>query len=237
MNKKLVSGVLAFSVFFFYVPALGAAGPAKISHQKLTCIPGDAQAKLVCDVTPSASLDFVRVYFHSNAYKDDYFVEMRRGAGDRFFAVLPWEDAAVTKAVTYRIVVKAGDGTESSTEPVNVPVSGNCPVSLSDDEKGYASNLVVGLTTATQPLVPEGFLCKGIVSLITANGELTSHEDCRRVLAAAAAAAAAGAAGAGTSTAVYIAAAAGAVMGAGSALIISNNSGGGGDVVCSCPRP
>lgn len=226
--KKLVSGFLAFSTLFFYVPALGAAEPVKISHQTAACIPGEAQAKLLCDVTPSTYIDFVRVYFHSNAYKDDYFVEMRRGAGNRFLAFLPWVDPAVTKGVTYRIVVKTGDGTESSTKAVNVPVSGNCPVSLSDDEKVYASNLVIGLTVSGQPLVPQGFLCKGIVYLITANGVMKSHEDCYKLLAA-------GAAGAGIPMGVAIAA--GAVVGAGSGLIISNNTGGGGEPVCSCPRP
>jgi hypothetical protein len=235
VTKKLVSGFLAFSMLFFYVPTLGAAEPVKISHQKAACIPGGAQAMLQCDVTLSTFIDFVRVYFHSNAYKDDYFVEMRHGAGTRFFAVLPWPDTAVTKGVMYRIVVKAGDGTESSTEQVNVPVSGDCPVSLSDEEKGYASNLVVGLTTSAQPLVPEGFLCKGIVSLITVSGVMKSHEDCRKLLAAGAAGAA-GAAVAGIPLGVYVAAA-GAAVGAGSALIISNNTGGGGKPVCSCPRP
>jgi len=224
--KKLVSGFLAFSMLFFYVPTLGAAEPVKISHQKVTCIPGEAQAKLLCDVTLSTFIDYVRVYFHSNAYKDDYFVEMRHGAGNRFFAFLPWADTAVTKGVTYRIVVKAGDGTESSTEQFNVPVSGDCPVSLSDVDKGDASNLVVGLTTSAQPLVPQGFLCKGIVSLITANGVMKSHEECRKVLVAGLA---------GIPTVVYVGA--GAAAAAGEGLIISNNAGGGGEAVCSCPYP
>lgn len=227
-RKNLVSGFLILSMSFFYAAPLGAAEPVKISHQKVTCIPGGAQAKLLCDVTLSTYIDFVRVYFHSNAYKDDYFVEMRHGAGNRFFAVLPWADTAVTKGVTYRIVVKAGDGTESSTEPFNIPVLGNCPVSLSDEEKGYASNLVIGLTTSAQPLVPQGFLCKGIVSLITANGVMKSHEECRKLLAA-------GVVVAGIPAGVY--AAAGAAMGIGSGLIISNNAGGAGEPVCSCPRP
>jgi hypothetical protein len=219
--KKLVSALLAFSMLFFFVPALGAAVPAKISHQNLTCISGEAQAKLLCDVTPSTSIDFVRVYFHSNAYKDDYFVEMRHGAGDRFFAVLPWANTPVTKAVTYRIVVKAGDGTESSTERVDVPVSGSCPASLSDDEKRYASHLVVGVTTPEQPFVPEGFLCKDIDSVITFKGEMKSNEECGKA--------------AGIPTGVYIAG--GAAVAVGGGLIISNNTGGGNKAPVSSARP
>jgi hypothetical protein len=226
--KKVISGLLAFSMLLFYLPALGAAEPVRISHQKATCIPSEAQTRLLCDVTPSTSIASVRVRFHSDAYKDDYFVEMRRGAGDSFFAVLPRADTAVTKGVTYRIVVKAGDGTETTTEQANVPVSGNCPVSLSDDEKRYASNLVVGLTASAQPSVPQGFRCEGIVSEITFNGELKSHEDCRKLLAA-------GATGDRVRTGVYIAAGAAVALGGG--LIISNNRRRGGETPVSSARP
>jgi hypothetical protein len=227
--KKLVSALLAFSMLFFYVPMLGAAGPVNISQQKLTCIPGGAQAKLLCDVTPSTSIASVRGYFHSDAYKNDYFVEMRRGAGGRFFAVFPWADTKITKGVTYRIVAKSVDGTESSTEQADVPVLSNCPVSLSDDEKRYASHIVLGLTIPGQPFVPEGFLCKDIDSVITDKGEMKSNEDCRKLLAAA------GAAGGGIPTGVYVGVGVAAAVGAG--FIISNNTGGGGNPPVSPARP
>lgn len=235
--KKLVSALLAFSMLFFYVPTLGAAGPVKISQQKLTCIPGDAQAKLYCNVTPLTSIVSVRVYFHSDAYKNDYFVEMRRGPGDRFFAVLPWADTAVTKGVTYRIVVKSGDtGTESSTEQADVPVSGNCPVSLSEEEKRYASHLVLGLTKSGQPSAPpEGFLCKDIDSVITAKGEMKPAEDCRKLLAALLPGAGTAGAAAGISTGVFVAAGVAAAVAGG--LIISNNAGGGGQPPVSSALP
>jgi hypothetical protein len=225
--KKFVSALLAFSMLFFYLPTLGAAETANISHQKLTCIPDEAQAKLLCDVTPSTSIASVRGYFHSDAYKDDYFIEMRRGAGNRFFAIFPWVDTKVTRGVTYRIVVKSGDGRESSTEQVLVPVTNACSVSLSEEEKKYASNLVVGVTKSGQPLAPDGFLCKDIVSVITVNGEMKSAEDCRKVLAA-------GAAG-GSSTGLIIGAGVVAAVGAG--FIISNNHGGGGQPPVSSAHP
>jgi hypothetical protein len=237
--KRLVSALLAFSMLFFYLPTLGAAETANISHQKLTCIPGDAQAKLLCNVTPLTSIASVRVYFHSLAYKDDYFVEMRRDAGDGFFAILPWADTKITKGVTYRIVGKSVEGAEFSTEQANVPVSSNCPVSLSDNEKTYASHLVLGLTKSGQPSAPpEGFLCKDIDSVITAKGEMKPAEDCRKLLAAllpgAAGASAVGAA-AGVSTGVFVAAGVAAAVAGG--LIISNNAGGGGNPPVSSARP
>jgi hypothetical protein len=233
--KKVISALLAFSMLFFYLPTLGAAETVNISHQKLTCIPSEAQAKLVCDVTPSTSIASVRGYFHSNAYKDDYFVEMRRGAGGRFFAVLPWADTAVTKGVTYRIVVKSADGRETSTAQVDVPVSGNCPVSLSGDEKKYASHLVLGLTIAGQPFVPEGFKCNGIDSVITDKGEMKSNEECRKVLAALQAGAGTSVAAAGAPTGLIIGAGV-VALGVAGAVIISNNNGGSNPPVSSA-RP
>jgi len=226
--KKVISALLAFSMLFFYLPTLGAAETVNISHQKLTCIPDKAQAKILCDVTPSTSIASVRGYFHSDAYTDDYFVEMRRGADNRFFAIFPWVDTKITKGVTYRIVVKSGDGRESSTEQVLVPVTNACSVSLSEEEKKYASNLVVGVTKSGQPLAPDGFLCKDIVSVITVNGEMKSAEDCRKLLAA-------GAAGGGIPTGVYIGVGAAAAVGAG--FIISNNTGGGNKAPVSSARP
>ena len=233
--RKVVSSFLALSMLLLYVPTLRAAEPVKITHQKALCVPSEAQARLQCDVNPSTSIASVRVYFHSDAYKDDYFLEMRRGAGDRFFAVLPWVDTGITKAVSYRIVVKSADGTTSSTESATVPVSGSCMTSLSDDEKRYGSNLVVGLTNSGQPSVPQGFQCKGIVSVITANGEMKSHEDCRKLLAAAGAGTGAAVAAGGIPTGVYIGAGVVAAVGAG--LIISNNTGGGGKAPVSSARP
>jgi hypothetical protein len=244
--RKKVSGLLAFSMLFFYLPTLGAAEAVKavkISHTKISCVPGKAQAKLLCEVQPSTSIASVRVQFSSDAFRDkgDYFVEMRRtpGASDSFFAVLPWADTKVTRRVIYKIVVKDPYDAVSSTEPTDVPVlsNSNCPVSLSDAEKAYGSNLVVGVTKPEQRLdPPDGFLCKDIVSVITYNGKMESAEGCRKVLLAAGAAGA-GAAGAtaGVSTGLLIG---GAVVVAGAAgLVIANNTGGGGQPVVSSARP
>jgi hypothetical protein len=234
--KKLVSALLAFSMLFFYLPTLGAAETAKIFHRRITCIPGNAQAKLLCDVTPLTPITSVRAYFHSDAYKDDYFVEMRRGPGDGFFAIFPWADTKITKGVTYRIVVKYDGGTGSSTEQADVPVSGNCPVLLSEEEKKSASHLVLGLTKSGQPSAPpEGFLCKDIDSVITAKGEMKPAEDCRKLLAALLPGAGTAGAAAGISTGVFVAAGVAAAVAGG--LIISNNAGGGGQPPVSSALP
>src|SRR5450830_1291433 len=98
--KKLVSALLAFSMLFFYVPTLGAAGPGNIIHEKLTCTPENAQPKLYAKVAPLTSFTSFQALFHSNAFADDYFVEMVRGPDDRFFTFLPWRNPKITKGFT-----------------------------------------------------------------------------------------------------------------------------------------
>jgi hypothetical protein len=223
--KKVISALLAFSMLFFYLPTLGAAETVKISPKNPTCIPVEAQALLLCDVTPSTPIAWVRVYFNSNAYKDDYFVEMRRDAGNRFFGVLPFVDRTITKGVTVRMVVKSPEGIEFSTERANVPVSSSCPVSLSANQEKNARNLVVGATKSEQPLAPpDGFLCKNIVSVIAFNGEMRPADGCRQLLAAALPAGAGAAAGASTGVAVGVGLGVVAALAVGG-LVISNNTG------------
>jgi hypothetical protein len=226
--KKLVSALLASSMLFLYVPTLGAAGPpVKISQQKLTCIPGDAQTLVLCEVTPSTSIAWARLYFNSNTGKGDYWVEMRREAGNHFSGVLPFVDRTFTKGVTSRIDVKSGDGTVFSTEPANVAVSSNCPVVLSANQKKNARNLVVGATTPEQPLAPPAdFLCTNIVSVITSKGEMQPADGCRKLLAALPAGAAGAGAAVGASTGLAVGVGVGVVAAVAAAgLIYSNNSG------------
>ncbi|MGH9365903.1 MAG: hypothetical protein ACRD1B_11675, partial [Thermoanaerobaculia bacterium] len=49
---------------------------------------------------------------------------------------------------------------------------------LTDEERMYASNLVIGLTAADQSGLPPGFLCTGIVRKITVSGELRQNDAC-----------------------------------------------------------
>lgn len=208
-------------------PAAWGAAPPKITHDKITCVPAAGNAKIAANITSSSAITSARVYFRSAVKNSgDYYLELRQGEAGAYWAVLPYPHAETT-AVQYRIVAKDGDGKEAGTETYTVSTSSSCVLALSADEAKYANNLVIGLTSDAQSTVPDGFLCKGIVSKITVAGELKPHEECRQVLAAA------------TSkkipTAVWILG--GAAVVGGGAIIVNNNTGGGGGAPVSPARP
>jgi hypothetical protein len=226
--KKLVSALLASSMLFLYVPTLGAAGPVNIIHEKITCAPDNAQPKLYARVTPLTPVTSLQVLFRSTVYKNNYALDMRReGPGDRYFVMLPWP-AKNTKEFTYQIVGKNAAGIVSSTEQAIVPFSSNCPVfSLSKQEKDSAAHLILVLTAANQPTAPpEGWECKNIDYVITANGEKEPAEGCRKLLAALLPGAAGAGAAVGVSTGLAVGVGVGVVAAvAAGGLIYSNNTG------------
>jgi hypothetical protein len=166
-------------------PAAFAAEPPKITHATEACVPAEGNVRVSVIVTSSSSVISARVYFHSTAKKSgDYYLELRQGENNVYWAILPYP-VTETSSVQYRIVVKNADGLETSTEPYTVPTATACTLTLTGDETRYANNLVIGLTSDSQPAVPDGFKCKGIVSKITASGEMKPSEECRQVAAGA----------------------------------------------------
>jgi len=151
------------------VPASAATNG--ITHEALTCLPIDSSARVAAAMETSAAVSSVRVYFRPVSIGPDYFVEMRRGAGDNWVGFLPAAESAET-AIVYRIEVKDADAKLTRTAPVTVKASAACPVRMSDDERRMAKNLVLGLTSKAQPVVPAGFSAVGIVARITPEGEL-----------------------------------------------------------------
>jgi hypothetical protein len=195
-----------------------AADPPKIAHDKITCVPADGNVRIAVNVTSSSPITLVRVYFHSVVKTSgDYYLELRQGQAGGYWAVLPYP-LAETTAVLYRIVVKDADGVETATETFTVPTSSSCVVTLTGDETKYANNLIIGLTSDSQPAIPDGFKCKGVVSKITVAGDLKPNDECRQALLVA---------GGAISPAVWIAG--GIAAGAGAGAIVANNAG------CNCP--
>ncbi|HUM01883.1 MAG TPA: hypothetical protein VL084_06330 [Thermoanaerobaculia bacterium] len=159
------------------------------------CVPEDGNLKVWVNVETPSPVTSARVYFHSVAKKSgDYYLELRQGNEGYYWAILPYPVDETTE-VQYRIVVKNADGLEASTAPTTVPTRSSCTLELTNVETRYANNLVIGLTSDSQPAIPDGFRCKGVVGKITAAGDLKPAEECRQVLAAAAAGATAPTAG------------------------------------------
>lgn len=154
-----------------------------IEHRPLDCIPASCgRARVTARVTPDSSRS-VRVYFRAAEQAGDYYIEMMKGKGGDYWAILP-ATADGTSSVVYRITTRDGQGTESSTAPITTPVSAACAgARLSPEEVAYASNITLGLTSDTQAKAPAGFKCAGIQSQISVTGELLGpNETCRQIL-------------------------------------------------------
>ncbi len=165
------------------IPA-NALPAGKLSHEPLACVPATGNAKVLASWAGAGQVTTARVYFRASGAKEESFLELRRtNAPNGFWAVLPVPAPGAT-AVSYRIVLKDADGKAASSEPVDVPVSATCPVTLSADEVAYAKNLVVGQTGAAQVAVPAGFSCAGVVAVIASNGDMRSLPPCTETVAA-----------------------------------------------------
>lgn len=179
MKGRRVAAAILLPALLLPAGALRAATPT-ISHEKLTCIPAD-NSKIVAEVTSPVMLTAVRVYFRSTKYETRRYVEARKGVGNQYWAILPIPKAE-TDEVEYQITAVDEKGDRSETEKLLVEVK-SCDMELTDVEKTYARNLVIGLTDDDQDPVPEGFKCTGIISKITVEGVLKPHDECAAVLA------------------------------------------------------
>ncbi|MGH9364906.1 MAG: hypothetical protein ACRD1B_06530 [Thermoanaerobaculia bacterium] len=163
----------------FSFPAMGAAVLVPhIAHSISACFPNRVNPRVAVQITGPSAIVSGRVYFHAEGIKGDHYLEVRHGSGNQYWAALPLP-AEETGAVVYRVVARDAQGREATTGSATALVAASCPAApLTDEERMYASNLVIGLTAADQSSLPPGFLCKGIVRQITASGELRPNDAC-----------------------------------------------------------
>ncbi|HVT03954.1 MAG TPA: hypothetical protein VHL58_11345 [Thermoanaerobaculia bacterium] len=157
-----------------------------IENQPLACVPTHCgRARVTAKVHASEAPRSVRVYFRAPDQTSEYYIEMMKGTGDDYWAILP-ATADATSAVVYRVAARDSKGAETSTDSTTVPVTGACAgAELSPGEISYASNMALGLTSDSQSAVPGGFRCAGIQSQISSTGEvLKPNENCRQILLA-----------------------------------------------------
>jgi hypothetical protein len=124
-----------------------------------------------------------RAYFKAVGQVPEYYVDLHRANDGSMWAFLP-SPLPTTKSFTYRVISKNAKGQEVSSLLFLTTTSATCPPhKINANEQAAASNLVIGLTTQNQPPVPAGFSCRGVVSYITATGDLKPNEECRRLAA------------------------------------------------------
>ena len=224
---KLRRYISLLCVGLIMMPALAMAQMPSISvTSAASCVIPQGSTRVTAMIDSSEPLSFARVLFRAEGTtcpETEYFVEMRRGDGNNWWAVLPVV-ATGTKTVAYRIWARNIVGAEQLSPVTRVAVQGNCAVpTWSEAEQRYAGGIVLGLTREGQSEEPCGFLCNGIGTMITVDGRMVPNSSCRALLAAGtlAAVGAGGAAAATGATAAAIGAGVGvaAGLGTGAALL------------------
>ncbi len=218
---KLRRYISLLCVGLIMMPALAMAQMPSISvTSAASCVIPQGSTRVTATIDSAEPLSFARVLFRAEGTTcpdSEYFVEMRRGEGNNWWAVLPVV-ASGTKTVAYRIWARNIVGGEQLSPVTRVAVQGNCAVpTWSEAEQRYAGGIVIGMTREDQDEEPCGFLCNGIGTMITVDGRMVPNGSCRAILAAGtlAAVGAGGAAAATGATAVAIGTAAGIGAGAG----------------------
>jgi hypothetical protein len=175
-----------------YAPfAVGAEGPSVAAP--IVCAAPGVNNRVMTHV--ATSLQSPRVFFKATG--PEYYVDMHHGAGDEWWAVLPAVEPS-TRAITYRAAAQDAKGNWVSGTAMTINTSASCPVSsMSDTDIAAANNIVLGLTTSDESPVPAGFSCKGVKTIIAANGQMRPAEECRVALARLGGVGVAGAGGAG----------------------------------------
>ena len=131
----------------------------------------------------SAPLKSPRVYFRAGDTGPEYYVDLFKGAGDEYWAIMPAVDSA-TKSITYRIAAQDANGNWVNGAPMHIGVSPTCPANpMSSTEQVASDNIILGLTDASESALPAGFSCKGIKSVIASNGQMRPAEECRVAMA------------------------------------------------------
>jgi hypothetical protein len=194
MRKKIAS--VATLVAVVLAPTLVAAeGP---SLTPVACASSASPVKMTSRVPASASS--AKIYFKAAGQQLEYYVDTRRAADGSMWAFIPAPEVT-TRSFSYRVVYLDARGVQTSSPLMTATTAASCPApSFSADEQRAAANMVVGLTAAGQSAVPTGFQCRGVVSYISAAGEMHQNDECRRLLAlgpAGSGATGAGATGAG----------------------------------------
>lgn len=154
------------------------AAAERVNHEPLRCVPVRGNARVVAEFRLPDSVVSARVYFHRDGQGADYFLEMRRGDQDRYWALLPAAEESAS-AVAYRVVARDGSGNSATTPVIRAVVDAGCPAfAFSEEERRAARNIVLGLTAPEQTQNPVGFRCEGIVGQISPGGELRNVTPC-----------------------------------------------------------
>jgi hypothetical protein len=162
------------------VPTLAAALPAIVDVPAIPCVPREENAVVYATVSPDTPQDQVRLFFRRDGYGDSYYMIMKK-ADDKghFFGVLPKPDRQNLQ-LEYHVHVRGPNKETLAASPDQLaPVTGDCKVELTKEQKDMTNELVVGETRVDQKGHPVAwFLCNGIVSRIDVLDQPRPDEFC-----------------------------------------------------------
>jgi len=170
-----ISGLLAAGLLLGCV----AAQAQTISVEPLKCVPREDNAVVRASLSADVPGQTPRLYFRWSGQTDFYWVNMEVEPGRHFWAIPPKPERRNAEVEYYAALVDAAGKTGTRSMSLKAKVTGDCRPQLVPKERGVAENLTIGETTAEQQgQKVVGFLCKGIVTRVNAQGIRRADEIC-----------------------------------------------------------
>jgi hypothetical protein len=165
---------------------LGCALAAQAQSQTvalddLKCVPQEDNAVIRATLSADPVGQTPRLYFRwkNHDSTDFYWVAMESEPGRRWWATPAKPEKRNTEIEYYVALVDAAGRIGARSETRKAPVDDGCQIRLSPKERGVAENLTIGETRPEQQGAKVvGFLCKGIVTRINAQGIRRADEVC-----------------------------------------------------------
>jgi hypothetical protein len=156
-----------------------AAHAQSISVEPLQCVPKEDNAVVRASMSADAPGLRPRLYFRWQGQTDFYWVDMEEEPGHRFWATPPKPEKRNDEVEYYAALVDAAGKVGIRSPSQTARVTADCKTQLSPKERGVAENLTVGETTPEQQGAKViGFLCRGIVTRVSAQGIRRNDEVC-----------------------------------------------------------
>jgi len=145
-----------------------------IGHNGRECIARDRYTQLSADISPSADVQFSRIFFRAAQHPEFYYVDMP-GTGDDFTGVLPKPSPETTEIVYYVEATSRAFDAKQTIQYTPRVVSGDeddCDDYPGAYFTGSDPGIVVGSFVEGASSVPPGFLAEGISTFIAASGSV-----------------------------------------------------------------
>lgn len=159
--------------------ACAAAQAQAFTVEPLKCVPREDNAVVRAALSADVPGQTPRLYFRWQGQTDFYWVTMEPEPARRLWAVIPKPEKRNDLVEYYTALVDANGKVAVRSPGQTSRVANDCKAPLNTKERGVAENLTVGETTPEQQGAKVvGFLCKGVVTRVNAQGVRRSDEIC-----------------------------------------------------------